>query len=107
MLCIAHYPKSPSTCPSKVQNLLQTIKGADYHHCPNLDKITEYLTQKTGWDTPIAKEDICITCYKSHIAIIEEEELKSYDSELITLIDELKQEVPSTTLEEALICVIV
>ena len=48
-----------------------------------------------------------ITCYKSHIAIIEKEELKSYDSQLITFIGGLEQESPSTTLQKALLYLIV
>ena len=48
----------------------------------------------------MTREDII--CIKSHIAILEEE-LKSYDSDLITLIGELVQEQASPPLEQALI----
>ena len=114
-LCTNHYNVVYRSLPQKLPLFTHLkckmcskslTKGTDHHHCPGPEKITKYLTQTTGWDTPIAKDDvICITCYKSHVAIIEKEELKSYDSHLITLIGELEQESPSTTLERALLYV--
>jgi hypothetical protein len=116
-LCTNHYNIVYRSLPQKIPLLAHLkckicskslTKGTDYHHCPNPEKITKYLNQTTGWDTPIAKDDVlCVTCYKSHIAILEKEELKSYDSQLITLIEELEQEQPSTTLEKGLIYVTV
>ena len=116
-LCTNHYNVVYRSLPQKLPLFTHLkckmcskslTKGTDYHHCPSPEKITKYLTQTTGWDTPIDKDDIiCITCYKSHVAIIEKEELKSYDSHLITLIGELEQESPSATLERALLYVTV
>ena len=111
-LCTDHYNAVYHSLPQKLSlfdhqkckicsKLL--IKGSNYHHCPNPIKISRYLAETTDWNISIAQEDtICITCYKSHVTILEEEELNSHDSDLITLVSELEREKCTGTLEKCL-----
>ena len=103
-LCTDHYNVVYRSLPQK-SSLLDhqkckvcskfLIKGSNYHHCP-LKKISRYLAETTDWNISIGYY------YKSHVTILEEEELNSHDSDLITLISEIEREKCTGTLEKCL-----
>lgn len=94
-LCKCHY--------HVVYNLLQPTQtncptcGAclKYTHsrpCPNPHSIETYLKEITGFEGKIKPDErVCYTCYKSHLAILQQEKSVSKDSDLLLVINTLKQ----------------
>ena len=91
-LCTDHYNVIYRSLPEKV-NLLahkkcktcsrEISKKTDYHHCPDPQKIKEYLRDTIRCDVHISSADIiCLTCYKAHKIILEHENEQSKDKDL-------------------------
>ena len=70
--------------------------------CPNAAIIQERLTKTTGFNGTLLSEDrVCFACYKSHLVILQEEKKISRDSDLQSLIEEVRQKTcQPTTLQE-------
>ena len=91
-LCTDHYNVIYRSLPEKV-NLLahkkcktcsrEISKKTDYHHCPDPQKIKEYLRDTIRCDVHISSADIiCLTCYKAHKIILEHENEQGKDKDL-------------------------
>ena len=105
-LCTDHYNVVYRSLPEKV-NLLahqkcktcnrEISKKTDYHHCPDPRVIKEYLRTTVGYDVDINRTDIiCLTCYKAHKTILEQENEQSKDKDLQELMVTLKTaDIPS------------
>ena len=105
-LCTDHYNVVYRSLPEKV-NLLahqkcktcnrEISKKTDYHHCPDPRVIKEYLRSTVGYDVDINRADIiCLTCYKAHKTILEQENEQSKDKDLQELMVTLKTaDIPS------------
>ena len=111
-LCTDHYNIVYRSLPEKV-NLLahqkcktcnrEISKKTDYHHCPDPQKIKEYLRDTVGCDVDINSADmVCLTCYKAHKTILEQENEQSKDKDLQELMVTLKTADLASVVEGAL-----
>ena len=115
-LCTDHYNVVYRSLPEKV-NLLahqkcktcnrEISKKTDYHHCPDPRVIKEYLRSTVGYDVDINRADIiCLTCYKVHKTILEQENEQSKDKDLQELMVTLKTaDIPSVVDNEVTLAV--
>ena len=111
-LCTDHYNVVYRLLPEKV-NLLahqkcktcsrEVSKKMDYHHCPDPQKIKEYLRDTIGCDVDISSADIiCLTCYKAHKIILEHENEQSKDKDVQELMATLKAADLASVVDSAL-----
>ena len=86
-----------------MQNLQQGHAEKKERHCPNPEKIEQFYRERIGSDISISSEDvICVTCYKAHKTILENEDGQSDDDDLLELIDSLKQSYTDSPIDKAL-----
>ena len=72
-------------------------------HCPNPEKIEQFYRERVGSDIRISGEDvICVTCYKAHKTILENEDEQSNDDDLLELIDSLRRSNTDSPIDKAL-----
>ena len=67
-------------------------------HCPDADKIKKHLHENAGFEGNLEATDrVCLTCYRSHLLILEADRRISYDCDLKCLIDTIKVTASETT----------
>ena len=67
-------------------------------HCPDADKIKKHLHENAGFEGNLeATDSVCLTCYRSHLLILEADRRISYDCDLKCLIDTIKVTASETT----------
>ena len=71
----------------------------DHRHCPNPQIINEHLKNHTDFDGDLdSTAIICRTCFICHQIILKSRENDSLDSELLILVDKLKQDMMGITI---------
>ena len=66
-------------------------------YCPKPELIEKHLKDNTGFEGNIGAQDkVCFTCYKAHLAILQENKSISTDSELRQLVRTFSQQIPTT-----------
>ena len=71
----------------------------DHRHCPNPQIINEHLKNHTDFDGDLdSTAIICRTCFICHQIILKSREKDSLDSELLILVDKLKQDMMGITI---------
>ena len=62
--------------------------------CPQPEVVQAYLTEHTDFTGGIAKTDrICFTCYKSHLALLKQNNPTGRDEDLRPLVESVKTHV--------------
>ena len=100
-LCTHHYhtlykfvtPQPNAHCPT-CDAPLRHLKT---RFCPQPSVIEAHLRDKTSFDGSISSTDrVCLSCYKYHLSILQEESKLSHDSDLRALLDSVRNRVCST-----------
>ena len=106
-LCAQHYHVAYSAIQPR-QKFCPTcgisLRHATTRQCPNAGLIIkEHPTNATGFNGTLLHDDkVCLTCYKAHLTILQEEKKKSRDDDLQLIIEEVRQKAyQPTTSQEA------
>ena len=96
-LCAQHYHVAYSAIQPR-QKFCPTcgisLRHATTRQCPNAGLIKEHLTNATGFNGTLLHDDkVCLTCYKAHLTILQEEKKKSRDDDLQLIIEEDKRRI--------------
>ena len=72
------------------------LKYTSPRQCPQPTAIQEHLRANTGFEGQIQAHDkVCYTCYKSHLAILQEHKIASTDSDLKELVTNFSKQIPA------------
>ena len=72
------------------------LKYTSHRSCPKPEVIQEYLKEHTGFEGQIQDHDqVCLTCYKSHLVILQASKPVSRDSNLSQLVSDYSYKIPS------------
>ena len=89
-LCIEHYRKVYNVINPTQTNCAtcgMSLKHCDSRTCPNPREIESFLTNNAAFEGHIQPTDkVCITCYKSHLVILQKIKLTSTDEDLHKII---------------------
>ncbi len=82
-------------------------KACHPKYCTQPEVIEKHLKEHTGFEGSIGAQDrVCVPCYKSHLAILQEHRAISTDSDLKQLINTLSQQITNpeyiSTIEDVL-----
>ncbi len=71
------------------------LKYTSHRTCPKPETVQEYLRQHTGFEGQIRINDqVCLTCYKSHLVILDDCKPVSTDSDLRQLVSSCSNKIP-------------
>lgn len=110
-LCTYHYNVVYRSLPDKAKLLShqkckicnKDMQNKKDRHCPNPEKIEQFYRERVGSDIRISGEGvICVTCYKAHKTILENEDEQSNDDDLLELIDSLRRSNADSPIDKAL-----
>ena len=93
-LCRSHYHAVYDALQTRQKNCRtcgRRLRLGNDRPCPQPEKICKYLLEHTDFNGYIADTDrVCFTCYKSHLALLKDNEPISTDNELRPLVESLK-----------------
>ncbi len=81
-----------------------SLKRINARSCPNPSVIEQHLRDKTGFEGNIKDTDkVCMSCYKFHLSILEQQKVTSTDKDLVTLIDSINTNEDDSVVNNAVI----
>ena len=107
-LCKNHYHVLYDVLQSRRKHCItcgRCLRPGNDRPCPQPHIIQIHLSQHTDFVGDILSDDrVCLTCYKSHLVILKENQLISKDEDLKVLIDTLGQQTSTMGNAQDIIC---
>ena len=95
-LCKTHYHMVNDNLQSRKKSCGARLKPGSHRPCQQPDIIQTHLREKTWFKGEIyANDHVCMSCYKSHHIILQDNPVVSTDCDLNKLLDSIVQQIPN------------